>query len=248
MTEIIQNQNDSSINKLITVALEQKADIQTLERLFSLQKEWEANEAKKEYIKAFSLLQGELPIVEKETEVKGKDGKLRYTYAKLEKIISEAKPFIAKHGFSYTFTEKKDKEMATAICTVRHSLGHSEEFPFTIEIGTEDYMTSPQKYGARMTFAKRYAFCNAFGIVTADEDDDANAKDGNQEPTSDGAKVIHLLKTLGYKTDNKEENAKIIESITQLKPTKENISEIISRLKIVVQEKNEANYEEKNIQ
>ena len=33
-------------------------------------------------------------------------------------------------------------------------------------------MSPMQSFGAAMTFAKRYAFCNAFGILTADEDRD----------------------------------------------------------------------------
>ena len=35
-------------------------------------------------------------------------------------------------------------------------------------------MSAQQKVGAALTFAKRYAFCNAFGIMTGDEDNDAN--------------------------------------------------------------------------
>ena len=35
-------------------------------------------------------------------------------------------------------------------------------------------MSDVQKYGARSTFAKRYAFCNAFGIMTGDDDTDGN--------------------------------------------------------------------------
>ena len=34
-------------------------------------------------------------------------------------------------------------------------------------------MNAPQQTAATMTYAKRYAFCNAFGIMTGDEDTDA---------------------------------------------------------------------------
>ena len=36
-------------------------------------------------------------------------------------------------------------------------------------------MSDPQKYGGASTYAKRYAFCNGFGILTADEDLDAKS-------------------------------------------------------------------------
>jgi hypothetical protein len=58
-------------------------------------------------------------------------------------------------------------------CIVTHIDGHSQSSPFTVAIGAEQYMTDTQKMGARSTFAKRYAFCDAFGIMTGDDDTDA---------------------------------------------------------------------------
>jgi hypothetical protein len=37
-------------------------------------------------------------------------------------------------------------------------------------------MTGPQHIGSARTYGMRYAFCNAFGIMTCDEDDDGNAE------------------------------------------------------------------------
>ena len=42
-------------------------------------------------------------------------------------------------------------------------------------------MSAPQKFASAMTFAKRYAFCNAFGILTSDEDVDANGSEDEKE-------------------------------------------------------------------
>ena len=39
-------------------------------------------------------------------------------------------------------------------------------------IDKDGFMNTPQKFASALTYAKRYAFCNAFGILTADEDDD----------------------------------------------------------------------------
>jgi hypothetical protein len=43
------------------------------------------------------------------------------------------------------------------------------------------FATDVQKYGARVTFAKRYAFCNALGILTGDEDIDSKEDDKNEK-------------------------------------------------------------------
>jgi len=61
----------------------------------------------------------------------------------------------------------------TAVCKITHNLGHSEESAFRIPIDTEGYMSAPQKYASALTFAKRYAFCNALGILTGEDDFDA---------------------------------------------------------------------------
>ena len=39
-------------------------------------------------------------------------------------------------------------------------------------IDKDAFMNSQQQYGSASTFSKRYAFCNAFGILTGDEDND----------------------------------------------------------------------------
>ncbi len=60
-----------------------------------------------------------------------------------------------------------------ATCKITHILGHSETSTFEAPIDKDSYMSAPQQYAAASTFAKRYAFCNALGILTGDEDNDA---------------------------------------------------------------------------
>ena len=47
-------------------------------------------------------------------------------------------------------------------------------------------MTAQQMVGSARTFAMRYAFCNAFGILTGDEDTDARKiENGDAKPKAD---------------------------------------------------------------
>src|SRR3990167_3791525 len=43
-------------------------------------------------------------------------------------------------------------------------------------------MNAAQKVASALTYAKRYAFCNAFGILTGDADDDARLTGNGDEP------------------------------------------------------------------
>lgn len=166
-------QNSITIEGLLSQAVDKGLPVETMERLLAMRKELVAEQAMKAYISAMSKFQSECPIIKRDSVVKGKDGKERYRYAPLDSIVSQVKKVLTDNNLSYKFEEVKDDKYATAVCVVTHIDGHSERSSFKVEIGAEEYMTNTQKYGARMTFAKRYAFCNAFGILTGDEDNDA---------------------------------------------------------------------------
>jgi hypothetical protein len=166
---------------LIASAIEKGLPVETMERLLAMRKELKAEWAKEQYDLAMANLQAELPIIKKKTAVKGKDGKDRYSYAKIELIVEQTKSFISKNGFSYKIEVENDENFLTARCIVTHKDGHVEVSPFKVPISTEDYMTEVQKFGARSSFAKRYAFTNAFGIITADDDVDGDVK-GKAKP------------------------------------------------------------------
>ena len=64
-----------------------------------------------------------------------------------------------------------------AVCTVHHADGHSESSEFRVPVASDNFMNAIQHHGSARTYAARYAFCDAFGIMTGDEDDDANSLD-----------------------------------------------------------------------
>jgi hypothetical protein len=139
-----------------------------------MRKDLKAEKAREAFTEAMASFQAECPIIEKTKVVLNKDGRtIRYKYAPLDSIVSQVRKPLADNGLAYSFDEKKDDKLITAICKVTHELGHFETSSFQVPIGTEDYMSDPQKHGARITFAKRYAFCNALGILIGDEDTDA---------------------------------------------------------------------------
>lgn len=168
---------DRSAEALIAKAIENKVDVATMERLLAMRRELKAEWAKEEYVKALAAFQAECPVIKKTKAVFEKDKKtVRYKYAPIDSIIEQVKGLLAKHGFSYTVDALNEPGFLGAACRVTHSAGHSEVSTFRVPVGTEAYMSDVQKYGARNTFAKRYAFTNAFGILTGDEDTDASGE------------------------------------------------------------------------
>ena len=180
---------------LIAQAIQQGTPMETVEKLLAMRKELRAEKAKELFDASMANFQEECPVIEKKKIVNDKGGKERYKYATLDRIVSQVKVYIAKYGLSYSINVQQDEKLLTVVCAVKHTAGHSESSQFSVPIGSEEYMSEVQKYGARLTFAKRYAFCNAFGIMTGDDDNDAQKVDAPPaKPAVTPAKGFEMLK------------------------------------------------------
>lgn len=243
----VQKTDGASVDSFIQTALTNNAPIETLERLFALHKEVEAEKAKAAYVQAMANFQKDCPVIEKTKKVMNKDGQsVRYIYAPIDSIVSQIKTHLGDNGLSYTWTVENKESVMTATAKVTHVQGHSEESSFSIPIDMEGYMTAPQKYASAQTFAKRYALCNVLGISTGEEDTDATDVKNEKQPVSDKAKIVFLLRTLGKEGKTKEDTVNIIKELTQLEATDKNAKEIVSRLELLVKEKEEYDNENNN--
>lgn len=227
---------EKQVDTFITEAISKNLPVETMQKLFELRKEVKAEAAKEAFVAAMAKFQASCPVIKKEKIVNGKDGKVRYKYAPLDQIVAQVKKPLGENDLFYSFDEKKDKDFATAICTITHKFGHFETSSFEIPIGKEEYMNDAQKYGARMTFAKRYAFCNALGILTSDEDTDANTNT-EKNAKSPKSKIVFLLKSLECDVSTKDSIAKSVNELAKLPLEEKNYGEIVARLEILVSEK-----------
>jgi hypothetical protein len=162
----------SSPIDILRFAIERGADVQTIERLMVVRRELNAEAAKKAYDAAMANFQSQCPII-----IKKKAGaKDAYRYAPLDDIVSQVKELIRENGFSFSINSRVEDKFVVAICKVTHEAGHFEVSEFQCPVDNKNpMMTDPQRFGGAMTFSKRYAFCNAFGILTADQDTDGAA-------------------------------------------------------------------------
>ena len=174
-----------NMQELITKAIEQGSALEVLDRLCGMRDRLKVEVAREAYFGDLARFQSECPIIKKAKQVKDKSGKPRYKYAPLEVIVEAVREPLEKHGFSYTIQTEQSEGSVTATCIAHHAGGHSESSTFTIPIDKDAYMNDAQKTASAMTYAKRYSFCNAFGIMTGDEDDDARGTDPAHASGSD---------------------------------------------------------------
>lgn len=169
-----------NIESMIALAITEKLPVDSMERILAMRRELKSEWAKEQYDKAMAAFQADCPTIEKTKEVKTNTGTLAYKYAPIESIVAQVKGLLQEHGFSYSTQMELKENGVRVIVRVTHASGHSEESPMEVPFGNKtNVMSQTQVVAAAQTFAKRYAFCNAFGILTGDEDNDAKP-----EPTS----------------------------------------------------------------
>ena len=171
---------------LIATAIDKGLPLDTLERLLAMRDKLKAERSREAFFEALSAFQSECPVIEKKQAVKNKDGKSdRYKYAGLGDILKVVGPLLHRHHLSYRLVTEHQPgppPFMLSTCTVHHADGHSEASTFRVPLIMSGHMNAAQEYGSARTYASRYAFCDAFGIMTGDEDDDGNSLDTPPKP------------------------------------------------------------------
>ena len=177
---------------LIAKAIEKNVPVETMEKLLAmrdkLKKEW----AEEQFYKALAGFQSECPTIKKTKIVKDKHGKIRYRYAPLESIIEQVKDLLKAYNFSYTIQSRLEDGQLIVTCELHHKDGHSKSSEFRVPIYDSNYMNNIQKYASSLTYAKRYAFCNATGIMTGDEDNDGQLIE--EKPSENPLNKPHIIR------------------------------------------------------
>lgn len=180
---------------LISKAIENNVPVESLERLLAMRSDLIKEQAQREYNQAMSEFQSKCPVIEKTKPVYNKDGKtIRYCFAPLDEIKKQIGNILNDCGLSYSFDSKIENDWIAVTVTVTHINGHFETSEFPVQIDRDAYMNIAQQNASALTFAKRYAFLNAFGILTGDTDDDA-ATSGIAKTQADLEKKAAIIMT-----------------------------------------------------
>jgi len=174
-TAIVEAQGAES---LIKMAIEKGVDIETMKSLLAMRKELKTEWAKQKFDEAMASFQSKCPTIKKKKNGGRTDaGEVAYKYAELGDIVEQVHELIAENRFSYKFRTAESPQYklqgVLITCIVNHADGYSEESQIDLPYGQKTrVMSDTQVRAAAVTYGKRYAFCNAFGIMTGDEDID----------------------------------------------------------------------------
>lgn len=183
MTNLIERESNQqasvpAINqpmRLLELAISNNADVDKLEKLMALQERWDAQEAKKSFLRAMANFQESCPDI-----VKAKKGH-NYLYAPLSDIITQVRGLLADNGLSYRFEQSHESQIEVT-CIISHVDGHSEKTTMKAQPDTSGSKNAIQAVGSAVQYLMRYTFIGALGITTADIDMDGRVP---QKPCAD---------------------------------------------------------------
>jgi hypothetical protein len=168
---------------LIQTALDKSAPVETLERLFELAKNVQAERARQAWYTAMAQFQKDCPAILKTR--KADAGRYKFFYAPLSEIMEKISPVMGPLGLSVSYRVKHDGQRIIAVCRISHDMGHHEEsgeVPIAIDSTTPGPSTA-QRTGIASSYAKRYALLAITGIAPLDDEEN------EQGPATDNAGV-----------------------------------------------------------
>ena len=129
---------------------------------------------------AFLAAQSEFPEIPKDSEAKI-GAKFSYRYASLPAILRAVLPVLHKHKLSIL----QPLEGGEIITTILHESGESMES----SLECSPHGLTPQEFGSKVTYGRRYALVSMLGIAP-DEDVDAAGIEAPETPPPANEKVI----------------------------------------------------------
>jgi hypothetical protein len=160
---------------IVLYAMKNGGSIAEIREFMQLQREWEADQARKAYVADMAAFKLDPPEIVKDKLVgyKNKDGSVTgYTHATLGNVTGAIIEGLARHGFSHRWdTEQKGADIIVT-CILTHKLGHSESTTLNAAKDDSGKKNSIQQMASTITYLQRYTLLGATGLATRDQDDD----------------------------------------------------------------------------
>lgn len=168
--------------QMLAQAFQQGMPIETIRELRLIQKEWEADEARKAFDGAVADAKAKIKPILKNREVdfiskKEGGGRTYYEYEDFGAIADHVDPILAECGLSYRHRPKQEGKELTITCILSHRDGHREETSLKALNDDSGNKNGIQGIGSTATFLQRYTLKLALGLATTRDDDGHGASE-----------------------------------------------------------------------
>lgn len=183
------NQAAQVLSMLERVLTAPDFDIERAERLWAMQKEVRAEQARASFIDATSAMQGELPSIKKRGEIKNNSGNVQSKYALWEDVNETIKPILMRHGFALSFLVNQAGAAITVTGILSHRDGHRETTDITLAPDKSGSKNDVQAVGSAISYGKRYTAGALLNLTSHGEDDDGQRYGDRDQSDENMAKV-----------------------------------------------------------
>lgn len=165
---------------LIRYALESKAGIEQLERLYALQLKWDADQAMKAYVSDMTAAKVDTQRIFEERHVTfpTRTGTTGYYDATIGNVVTTVVGWLAKFGFSHRWSMRQEGGLIYVTCVMMHAEGHSETCELSAAPDDSGGKNSIQAIASTKTHLERHTLLAVTGLATSEHDDDARAAGG----------------------------------------------------------------------
>ncbi|MBT2326072.1 ERF family protein [Variovorax paradoxus] len=153
-----------------------------LRDMLALQREYEADQAKKAYVAAMAEFKLNPPTILKDKRVHfdARNGGTAtdYWHATLGNVADAITEGLAKVGVSHSWKPERKGDRVHVTCTLTHKLGHSESIELDGPLDASGNKNNIQQMSSTTTYLSRYTLLMITGLAVKDEimpDDDGRS-------------------------------------------------------------------------
>ncbi len=165
---------ENSPMAMMLAAQRQGATLADIREMMAIQREYEANEARKAYNENMAAFKAEaIEIIKrKQVDFATAKGRTQYKHAELSDVIDAVGPALSRHGFSWSWSLKQDKGYMEVTCILKHRLGHFETATLGAPPDDSGGKNAIQSIISTKTYLERHTLKAICGVAEKGEDND----------------------------------------------------------------------------
>lgn len=164
---------------MMMAAVKQGIPLDQIKEMMAIQREWEADEARKAFNDAFAAFKAEKVdvIKRKQVDFATAKGRTQYKHAELSDLTDAVGPALARHGFSWSWTPEQKNGRVYITCTLQHRLGHEKSATMDAPADDSGGKNTIQAIVSTTTYLERHTLKAVCGISEKGDDNDGAGAD-----------------------------------------------------------------------
>lgn len=185
---------------MMMAAVKQGIPLDQIKEMMAIQREWEADEARKAFNEAFAAFKAEAVevIKRKQVDFATQKGRTQYKHAELSDVVEAVGPALSRHGFSWSWTPEQKDGRIHITCTLLHRLGHEKSVTLNAAADDSGGKNTIQAIVSTTTYLERHTLKAVCGISEKGDDNDGNEIDPKSQQAIDSwMMAAQKAKTIG---------------------------------------------------